>query len=132
MEFIFELLFEIFGELLLQLAWELLAELGLRAIGRRDATKPLHPLAGGIGYALLGGIAGALSLWWFPNLFIASHAGRIANVLVTPLLAGGAMAALGAWRRRRDQHTVLIDRFAYAFIFAFAMALVRLRFGAVI
>lgn len=130
LEFIFELLFEIFGELLLQLALELLAELGLRAIGRGD-PKPLHPLAGGAGYALLGGIAGGVSLWLFPNLFIASHAGRIANTIVTPLLAGGAMAALGAWRRRRDQRTVLLDRFAYAFIFAFAMALVRLRFGAV-
>ena len=130
MEFIFELLFEIFGELLLQLALELLAELGLRAIGKRDA-QPLHPLTGGAGYALLGAIAGGLSLWWFPQLFIASHAGRIANVIVTPLLSGLAMALLGAWRRRRDQRTVLIDRFAYAFIFAMAMALVRLRFGGV-
>jgi len=130
MEFIFELLFEIFGELLLQLALELLAELGLRAIGQRDA-QPLHPLTGGAGYALLGAIAGGLSLWWFPQLFIASHAGRIANVIVTPLLSGLAMALLGAWRRRRDQRTVLIDRFAYAFIFAMAMALVRLRFGGV-
>ena len=128
MEFIFELLFEIFGELLLQLALELLAELGLRAVGKRF-DKPLHPLAGGVGYALLGAIAGGLSLWWFPQLFIASHAGRIANVIVTPILSGGAMAMLGAWRRRREQHTVLIDRFAYAFIFAMAMALVRLRFG---
>ena len=128
MEFIFELLFEIFGELLLQLALELLAELGLRAVGKRFA-KPLHPLAGGVGYALLGAIGGGLSLWWFPQLFIASHAGRIANVIVTPILSGGAMAMLGAWRRRRDQHTVLIDRFAYAFIFAMAMALIRLRFG---
>ena len=129
MEFIVELLFEIFGELLLQLALELLAEVGLRAVGR-PFEKPLHPLAGGIGYALLGGIAGGLSLWWFPQLFIGSHAGRIANVVVTPLLAGSAMAALGAWRRRRNERTVLLDRFAYAFIFAMAMALVRLRFGA--
>jgi len=128
MEFIFELLFEIFGELLLQLALELLAEVGLRIVKPR--AQPLHPLAGGVGYALLGAIAGGLSLWWFPQLFIASHAGRIANVVVTPILSGGAMAMLGAWRRRRDQHTVLIDRFAYAFIFAMAMALIRLRFGA--
>jgi MYXO-CTERM domain-containing protein len=65
----------------------------------------------------------------FPNLFIASHLGRVANVVVTPILAGAAMAMLGAWRRRRDQSTVLLDRFAYAFIFAMAMALVRFRFG---
>ena len=128
MEFIFELLFEIFGELLLQLVLELLFELGWRRASA-PFTKSANPLLAGVGYAVSGGIAGGLSLWWFPNLFIASHAGRLANVVVTPLLAGAAMAALGAWRRRRDQPTILLDRFAYAFIFAMAMALVRLKFG---
>jgi len=130
MEFIFELLFEIFGELLLQIVLELLFEFGLRSL-QQPFKKTPNPLLGGIGYALFGAVAGALSLWWFPQLFIASHAGRIANVIVTPILSGLAMAALGAWRRKRDQSTILLDRFAYAFIFAMAMALVRLRFGAV-
>ena len=130
MEFIFELLFEIFGELLLQIVLELLFELGLRSVQQPFKKSP-NPLLGGIGYALFGAIAGGLSLWWFPQLFITSHAGRIANVIVTPLLSGLAMAALGAWRRRREQPTILLDRFAYAFIFAMAMALVRLRFGGV-
>ena len=129
MEFIFELLFEIFGELLLQIAFELLAEWGWRGLSAPLRKSP-HPLAAGGGYAVFGAIAGALSLWWFPKLFIASHVGRIVNVIVTPLLSGSAMAALGAWRRRHDRPTVLLDRFAYAFIFALAMALVRLRFGA--
>ena len=130
MEFIFELLFEIFGELLLQIVLELLFELGLRSLQQPFKKSP-NPLLGGIGYALFGAIAGGLSLWWFPQLFITSHAGRIANVVVTPILSGLAMAALGAWRRRREQPTILLDRFAYAFIFAMAMALVRLRFGGV-
>ena len=130
MEFIVELLFEIFGELLLQIVLELLFELGLRSL-QQPFKKTPNPLLGGVGYALFGAIAGGLSLWWFPQLFITSHAGRIANVIVTPILSGLAMAALGAWRRRRDQPTILLDRFAYAFIFAMAMALVRLRFGGV-
>ncbi len=128
MELFFELLFEIFGELLLQLLLELLFELGLRSLHQPFKKTP-NPLHGGIGYALFGAMAGATSLWWFPNLFIGSHAGRIANLIVTPILSGVAMAALGAWRRRRDQRLILLDRFAYAFIFAMAMALVRLRFG---
>ena len=130
MEFIFELLFEIFGELLLQIVFELLAEFGWRSLQQPFKQAP-NPLLAGVGYALFGAVAGGLSLWWFPNLFIASPVGRIANVIVTPILSGAAMAALGAWRRRRDQPTVLLDRFAYAFIFAMAMALVRLRFGGV-
>ena len=128
MEFIFELLFEIFGELLLQIVFELLAEFGWRSLQQPFKQAP-NPLLAGVGYALFGAVAGGLSLWWFPNLFIASPVGRIANVIVTPILSGAAMAALGAWRRRRDQPTVLLDRFAYAFIFAMSMALVRLRFG---
>lgn len=130
MEFIFELLFEIFGELLLQIVFELLAEFGWRSLQQPFKQAP-NPLLAGVGYALFGAVAGGLSLWWFPNLFIGSPVGRIANVIVTPILSGAAMAALGAWRRRRDQPTVLLDRFAYAFIFAMAMALVRLRFGGV-
>ena len=128
MEFIFELLFEIFGELLLQIVFELLAEFGWRSLQQPFKQAP-NPLLAGVGYALFGAVAGGLSLWWFPNLFIGSPVGRIANVIVTPILSGAAMAALGAWRRRRDQPTILLDRFAYAFIFAMAMALVRLRFG---
>src|SRR3977135_3674006 len=102
MEFIFELLFEIFGELLLQILLELLFELGLRSL-QQPFKKTPNPLLGGIGYALFGAIAGGLSLWWVANLLLASHAGRIANVIVTRVLSGLAMAALGAWRRRRDQ-----------------------------
>ena len=82
-----------------------------------------------IGYVLFGAVAGGLSLWAFPTLFINSHAGRIANVVVTPLISGGCMAAIGAWRRRRDQELIFLDRFAYGYLFALVMALVRLRFG---
>ncbi|MEP7297509.1 MAG: hypothetical protein ABI702_15090 [Burkholderiales bacterium] len=130
MEFIFELLFEIFGELLLQIVFELLAEFGWR-IASAPFRKSPHPLAAGVGYAVFGALAGAISLWIFPRLFITSHLGQWANLIVTPLLSGGAMAMLGAWRRRNDRDTVLLDRFAYAFIFALAMGLVRLKFGSV-
>jgi len=128
MEFILEVLFELFGEVILQLAFEFLARFGvplLTAPFRRAA----HPLVAGLGYAALGAVAGGLSLWLMPALFIRSHGLQVANVLVTPLLCAAVMSALGAWRRRRERQTVLLDRFAYSFIFAFAMALVRLRFG---
>jgi len=42
----------------------------------------------------------------------------------------GEVLAIGAWRRRRGQRPVLLDRFAYGYLFALVMALVRLRFGA--
>ena len=128
MEFLFELLFEFLGELLLQVVGELLFEVGLRSLAAPFKKRP-NPYLASIGYVLLGAAAGGLSLWIFPSLFIGSHSGRIANAVVTPFIAGGCMAALGAWRRRRDQELILLDRFAYGYLFALVMALVRLRFG---
>lgn len=128
MEFIFEILFEFLGELLLQVFAEALFEIGLHSLAAPFKRKP-NPYLATVGYVLFGALAGGLSLWAFPALFISSQPGRIANAIVTPFLAGGCMATIGAWRRRREQRLILLDRFAYGYLFALAMALVRLRFG---
>lgn len=128
MEVLFELLFQFVGELLLQVVAEVLFELGLRSLGAPFSKAP-NPYLATIGYVLFGAIAGAMSLWAFPALFIHSSTGRIVNVVVTPLAAGALMAAIGAWRTAKGQRTILLDRFAYGFLFALVMALVRLRFG---
>ena len=39
------------------------------------------------------------------------------------------MAGIGAWRRRRDQELIRLDRFAYGYLFALAMAAIRFAFG---
>jgi hypothetical protein len=126
MEIIFEVIFQIIGELVLQLVFELLAELGFR--GLREPfrrPKPLHPVFAAVCYAAVGAGAGFLSLVFLPHLLIASQTGQLANLAATPLLAGLLMSLLGAWRRRRGQELVRLDVFAYGFLFALAMALVR-------
>jgi hypothetical protein len=40
------------------------------------------------------------------------------------------MAGMGAWRARRGQPVLRIDKFAYGFLFALALALVRYFFAA--
>ncbi|MEO7338033.1 MAG: hypothetical protein ABIV63_15780 [Caldimonas sp.] len=130
MEVLLEILLEFFGEALLQIFAEALVEIGLqRLVVPSRQGRSLNPYLATIGYVLFGAVVGALSLWLFPTLFIRSHSGRIANAVVTPFVAGATMVAIGAWRRRRDQPLVLLDRFAYAYLFALVMALVRLRFG---
>jgi len=128
MEELLVILLQLAGELLLQLFGEVLFELGWRSVVEPFRKEP-NPYLASIGYPLLGAAVGALSLWPFPSLFVHSHAGRIANAIVTPVLAGASMAAIGAWRERRGQHTILLDRFAYGYLFALAMALVGLKFG---
>ncbi|MEN3352647.1 MAG: hypothetical protein V7640_805 [Betaproteobacteria bacterium] len=133
MEILLEVLLavvQLVAELVLQIILEALAELGVRSViepFRRP--KPLHPVLALIGYAILGAIAGTISLWLFPTLFIETGWLRVLSLVVTPLLAGAAMAALGAWRRRRDQELIRLDRFTYGFTFALAMALVRFTWG---
>lgn len=133
MEILFELLFallQFIAEIVLQIIFEALGELGVRSVQERfRRPKPIHPVLAATGYAIFGAIAGAISLWLFPVLFIASEWLRIANLIVTPVAAGSAMGAIGAWRRRRDEELIRLDRFSYGFIFALAMALVRFAWG---
>jgi hypothetical protein len=132
-EIVFEVLFavlQVVGEIVLQVIVEGLFELGLRGVREPfRRPKPLHPLLAAMGYAILGAAAGAISVWIFPRLFIDGHALRVMNLVVTPFTAGAVMAAIGAWRRKRDEELIRLDRFAYGFVFALAMAAVRFAWG---
>lgn len=129
MAFLLEVLLPLVGELVLQLFFEVLVELGLRSVAEPFQPRP-NPWLAALGYGLLGSAAGAISLLLFPSSLIASPFGRLLNLGLTPVVAGAAMAALGAWRRSRDQEPIRLDRFVYGYLFAAAMALVRYRFGA--
>lgn len=117
-------LLQFLGELLLQVLFEALAELGLHGVKETFHRKP-NPVLAAIGYALLGAAAGGLSLLAFPHAFIANASGRTLNLVFTPLASGAIMAAIGALRRRKDQELVRLDRFSYGALFAFSMAVVR-------
>jgi hypothetical protein len=90
----------------------------------------VRPWLAAIGYALFGAIAGGLSLWLVPDLFIERGWTRWLNLLLTPLIAGAAMDAIGAWRRHRDMGVIRLDSFSYGYCFALAMAAVRFIWGA--
>jgi hypothetical protein len=75
--------------------------------------------------------AGGISLWFFPAPYLRQRRGlRIANLAVAPLAAGAAMSMMGAWRRRRGEALIRLDRFGYGVLFALSMALVRFFFAA--
>ena len=124
MEILFEIAFQFFGEIILQLLVELLAETGVRALSRSQ-REPLHPTLAILGYSIWGAIAGGISLLIFPHSPISDPFFRTANLFVTPIIVGFAMMLLGGLRRRRGEEIVRIDRFGYAFTFAFTMALMR-------
>lgn len=131
MEILFEILgaiLQFFGEFLLQILFEAAAELGLHSIKSVFEQRPA-PFFAGLGYIILGAAAGGISFLIAPHLIIHHHWARVANLFLTPLASGAAMAAIGALRRRRDDELVRLDRFGYGFLFAASMALVRFAWG---
>jgi hypothetical protein len=130
MEALIEIVLELFGEVLLQLVLQVLAEVGIHSWrGLRDPGRErpaANPVLATMGYLLFGTIVGSLSLLFRPELLIAPGKLRWLNLLVTPIVSGLVMTAIGAWRRRRDQPLVRMDRFAYGFTFAFAASAARL------
>ena len=126
MEFFFELILSFTFEFLLQVAGELLLELGLRSLGETIVSREdRNPVLAGIGYGLLGLIAGGLSLLIFPHAFASSERFHGISLLISPVLAGLFMAGVGWLRERRGQETIRLDSFLYGFIFALPMAIVR-------
>ncbi len=129
MEILAELLFSVLlwlAELALQIALEILAEFGVRVL--REPFRPareVSPWIAALGYTLYGGAVGGLSLLVFPLAFLSNPWARAANLVLTPLVAGATMALLGAWRRRRGQDLVRLDRFSYGVLFALALGGVR-------
>lgn len=123
-----EILFELLAELVFQVVGEVLVELGLHSVAEPFRKKPSVWLAV-LGYVLLGALLGALSLWAFPSHLMREGWPRLANLVVTPLLAGLAMVLLGRWRARRGDPVLRIDRFAYGYLFALAVAIVRFNFA---
>jgi hypothetical protein len=119
-----EFLFEILGEFLLQAILEFFFELSVHA-GWKPDRKPTNPWVAAIGYTVLGAVLGWLSLLVFPSYLVTSEPMRILNLILTPIAAGLLMAAMGAWRAQRGQPVLRIDKFAYGYLFAFALALVR-------
>ncbi len=124
LEFIFGLL----GEFLLQVIGEALVEIGCHSLAERF-RRPPNPWLAAIGFALLGAIVGGLSLLAFPDNLVP-EAWRVANLLATPIAVGGVMVIMGAWRARRGEPVLRIDRFAYGYLFALCIALVRFYFAA--
>lgn len=124
LEFIFSLL----GEFLLQVVGEALIELGFHSLAERF-RRPPNPWLAAIGYALLGAIVGGISLLAFPN-YLVPGAWRVANLIATPIAVGCFMVIMGAWRARRGEPVLRIDRFAYGYLFALGVALIRFYFAA--
>ena len=124
-----EFMLQIFGEFFLQIAIEILVELGFHSL-KEPFRHPANPWLAVLGYALLGGILGGISLLFVGHHFIASDSLRLVNLLLSPVTAGLLMVTFGEWRTRRGESLFSIDKFLCGYIFALSLALVRYKFAA--
>lgn len=123
-----EFLFELFGEFIFQVLGEALLELGLHTLAEPFRKEPNVWLAS-IAYASFGAVAGGLSLLVLSHHLTPAGPLRIANLFLTPIAVGLCMAGMGAWRARRHEPVLLLNKFLYGFIFAAALAAVRFHFA---
>lgn len=123
-----EALLEGLIELLIQIIIQLLIEFGLHAFIEPLRPEP-NPWIAMIGYVLMGTAVGGISLVLFPFHFVRSGPLRALNLVTSPIAAGVFMSIVGCWRARRGEAVLKIDRFAYGFLFAAAVALMRFAFG---
>jgi len=122
----FALIIEFLLEFLLQFAGELFLELIIHAGGR---IPWVNRIANGVLLGLilfgLGAFIGAFSLIWFPEAFVRSESLHGISLVITPVLAGSAMAAIGWIRESRGKPVARVENFAYGYVLALGMALVR-------
>ncbi|MCI0567198.1 MAG: hypothetical protein L0Z52_03285 [Acidobacteria bacterium] len=122
MELVLTMLWEIF----LQIVAEVLIEFGFSSIGEslRQRSRA-HPVVAGIGVALLGGLAGALTSLIWPTRIFPSGPLRGASLLLSPLITGVVMDRYGQWREGSGVARSYVATFWGGALFAFSMALVR-------
>lgn len=75
---------------------------------------------------LIGLALGFVSAIIFPHPLVHPSKLHGVSLLISPLLTGFGMSAIGRGVRRRGRIPVQIESFAYGFTFAFAFALIRL------
>jgi hypothetical protein len=122
-----DLLVELVGDLLLPIILEFLWGATSEAIDDAlDRPRQYHPAVAFLGYAVLGGHSGLVSVAVFRHALFAEPRLRIANLAIAPLLSGSAMAIWAVMRRRRDADPPGIATFLNGAVFAFAFAAVRL------
>ncbi len=125
MEFLFELVGELFGELILPLLFEFVVEGGgVLFQGLAQALRRVHWALAALLFALLGALAGVASLALLPSLVLRQPASRAAYLALSPLVAGALAYGLAKLGRRGGESGARRS-FVGWFCFALAYAIVR-------
>lgn len=124
LEALFALLFEGFGEIFMQAIVEIVFRTLFSFITPDEYRLPKW--AGLIGWICIGATAGLISVLVFPDFLIRWPAGRIASLILMPVLLGIFTWTFGRFQDARDRLRLPLDSFWYGYGFSFAFLIVRL------
>jgi len=123
---IFEVLLSALWEAFLQIAGQVLIEVGLGTIGHSFQQRSrAHPVIAGIGVVLLGALVGAAASVVWPSRVFDGAPVRGASLVLSPIIAGAAMEGYGRWCDKRDKARSYVASFWGGGLFALSMASVR-------
>jgi hypothetical protein len=127
-ELLLEAFLEVIAAAVLDLASRVLLDL---FTSLSEAIKDSRVLTGFM-YAVLGLLAGALSVAVLPHPLIhREHPIRFHGIslLVSPIIAGLVLSSVGAVMRRWGKKVTPVETFGYGFSFALGIALIRFFFA---
>jgi hypothetical protein len=122
---ILELIFSLFLEFLGEALFELLLEPGLAAAKEARGRENWDPVLATVGYFVLGGILGGLSVWALPERLLQAGPFPGLSLVFSPLGAGLTMAWWGKFRRARGHATTNLATWYGGGAFALGMSLIR-------
>ena len=128
MEFLLELLIELFGGLIMEGLAELISRF-FAAVAQAEPNPSIIHLPRAIVCQLAGAAAGALSLLFAGQHIIHSPALRLVNLALTPLIMAYALVAWGRFMQKHDRDRVPLNRFVCAYSFAICYMLIRFFFA---
>lgn len=121
LEALFELLFELFGQVILQLIAEAFGGLfktGWEKLrGRDKETSVTREVIWSLG---TGSAAGIITIVFFPVLVLRQPWMQVLNLVAAPLVAGLLVERVRAWRESRREFSGAV--FTYAALFGLAFA----------
>ena len=124
MDFLLELLIELFGGLIMEGLAELISRFWV-AVARTEPNPSVVHLPRAIVCQIAGTAAGAISLLFASQHIITSPALRLVNLALTPLIMAYALVAWGRFLQKHDRDRTPLNRFVCAYSFAICYMLIR-------
>ena len=128
MEFLLELLIELFGGLVMEGLAELISRFGTAVLRPQSKPESVH-LPRAVVCELAGVAAGVISLLFARHHIITSPALRLLNLAITPLIMAYALVAWGRFMQKRDRNRTPLNHFVCAYGFALCYMLIRFFFA---